>query len=287
MALVILPSSLAAADNDNKEEHLNEDVEISNEQIVNNLKGIIKPQAPEVKDDKEVITVNHGATKTVQLLRNEVKRKQGKDIDISVSDQAEDQNEYDLQELVHDAYDAAFNGQLEVAAMLYKKALSLDKQNVNIQYSLATVYHKLNDFSQAKKYYNNVLSVNPKYFKALNNLLVLLGQENPAKALQSLRELAQINPSYSPLQAQIGMLLVNIGDYAEAERHLKKAVMLDPNVPQYKYNLAVLYDRTQQNKLALQLYRSLSNDALRGLIIPTSTNILNNRIARLAGKNAY
>ncbi len=274
--LALLPTGTALAQD-------NEQVtEISNEDLMYNLRKSITPRV--TNDDKEPINIKHGAIKNIQLMRNEVKQKKGKDIDINVYDQAEDEDAFAVDELVHDAYEAAFSGQLEVATMLYRKALAVDNQNTNIQYSLATVYHKLNDLSQAKKYYNQVLSANPKYFKALNNLLGLLGQENPSKALQNLHELAKINPSYSPLQAQIGMILVNQGDYPTAEKHLRKAVMLDPNVPQYKYNLAVLYDRTKKDKLALQLYKSLSQDAYMGMDIPTSLENLNNRISRLTSR---
>jgi tetratricopeptide (TPR) repeat protein len=250
----------------------------SNTDLVQSISEAIKP-APLTYDSGEVININHGRSRVdVNLNSGSEQQKFGKGIRINVSESPEDEEEYLLEDYVNEAYDAALVGQLEVAAFLYKKALEIDKNNLSIKYSLATIYHKQNEYEQAKRFYNSVLTADPKHFKALNNLLALMGQENPHKALADLQELAQINPSYSPLQAQIGIVLLELGDIKAAEEHLRKAVMLDPVVPQYRYNLALLYERMRKPKLALQLYNSLLQDYYRGMEIPISSSVLQKKI---------
>lgn len=273
--LCLIVINLAEADDATQ---LPADNNISNADLIQNITKAIKPE-PLAQGSNEVIIVDHGRSRmNVNLNSGGGQQKFAKDISINVSESPEDEEGYLLEDYINEAYDAALVGQLEVAAFLYKKALEIDKNNLSIKYSLATIYHKQNEYEEAKKFYNSVLTADPKHFKALNNLLALMGQENPQKALADLQELAQINPSYSPLQAQIGIVLLELGNIKAAEEHLRKAVMLDPVVPQYRYNLALLYERMHKPKLALQLYNSLLQDHYRGMEIPISSGALQKKI---------
>jgi Tfp pilus assembly protein PilF len=172
---------------------------------------------------------------------------------ISVSEK--DDHELSSNELLSSAYQALMVGHYEAAAVLYKKAVAQDPNNVNAIYALGTIYQKQQDLELAKQYYTQVLSQQPSHQKALNNFLTILSADKPEAALHELLELEQVMPNFAPIKAQIGLVYAAMNDYTQGERYIRYALSLSPQEGIYKYNLAVLYDKMQKPQLAIKFYQ--------------------------------
>jgi Flp pilus assembly protein TadD len=187
-------------------------------------------------------------------------------------------------ELMNKGYNAAMLGQYEAAVVLYKDALMVKPDDPTLLYSLGAVYQKLRQYSQAKDCYKQVLSINPTNKKALQNFLSAISEVSPEEAFKELKELEQVNPHYSPVLAQIGMLYAKKGEYNDAEKYLRKAIILAPNEILYKYNLAVMYDKSGNHKVASKLYQLVLDAGEKGVALPQISKSIKQRIEFLKSK---
>jgi len=186
-----------------------------------------------------------------------------------------------LSEIKNKAYKAALGGQIEAAIQLYKQALSVEPNNTNTIFALGSLYHHMHQVDDAKKMYKKVLEVDPSHAKAINNYIALMSEDSPNIALKELRELEQSNPEYAPVLAQIGMIYAKLQRYQEGEIYLRRAIAAAPEIINYRFNLAVLYDKAGAYDAAVKLYRQTAFAYGVGSSIPQSLDSINKRIAYL------
>lgn len=179
-----------------------------------------------------------------------------KDIKLSKKDAQILEKEADnVEYLLDKAYSAARLGSIETALFYYGRALKIEPDNINALFSVGSLYQKLRDYPKARKVYERVLELDPKNETTLNNYLALIADDNPNSALSKLYALERVNPNYSPVKEQLGLVLMKLGQISAAEKYLQKAAAMSPNIPHYKYNLALFYDKLEQYKLALAYYK--------------------------------
>ena len=166
------------------------------------------------------------------------------------------------------AYDALMVGDSEGAVEIYQSVLAIEPRNQDALFGLAATYQRAGETDKARLLYVELLKINPQHREALNNFLMILSQENPQAALYEMQKLAQRNPDFSPLIAQIAMLYEKLGEHALARREMLRAIQLSPENLVYKYNLAVMLDRQNQSADAIALYQLLIDASLRGEAIP-------------------
>ena len=117
-----------------------------------------------------------------------------------------DNFEHEIKEKENIAYNAALIGQYEVAIQLYKDILKDDPKNSYVKFSLAVAYQNLNQYSQAKTIYNELLSANPDNKQdIISNLLSILVDESPKEAVYFLTRLATQNQSSPYIMAQLAL----------------------------------------------------------------------------------
>lgn len=83
-------------------------------------------------------------------------------------------------------YDLEKTGMRDNAIIAYKSALQRWPNDIDILFALANAYYHSNKFTAAEKYYRKLLSIEPLYPLALNNLSDLLchtGKRNEAMAI--------------------------------------------------------------------------------------------------------
>lgn len=205
---------------------------LSEAKILENIKKAIKPV-----ELKESITPGSGK--------------------INASSKSSDDTNENIYTLTSQAYKAAQIGQLEAAVMLYKKALKLEPDNTYVLFSLGAAYQALHQYEDAKNTYGQLLAIDSNNQQAINNYLSLVAKISPARALKYLQELEKVNNNFSPVKAQIGMIYANIGEYALAESYLRKAITISPEIINYRYNLAILYDKMDRYNEAIHIYKQV------------------------------
>lgn len=102
---------------------------------------------------------------------------------------------------------------------LYDKALSLQKSGRILE---------------AKKLYEAVITLDPGYLEALNNLGVIYIHDNDFNAAREiLNKAVRLNPSYVEPYYNLACLYAVKGDIGQGLDYLKKAISLDENVKEW------------------------------------------------------
>ncbi len=184
------------------------------------------------------------------------------------------------------AYTSLMGGESSVAIDTYKNILSSEPSNEDALFGLASTYHRLGDIEHARPYYATLLKLNPNHRDGLNNFLALISDESPQEALAELERLEQRNPDFSPIPAQQAVLLERLGYVDKARDKILRAIELAPANLTYKYNLAIMMDKTGNYAEASALYRLLIDAALNGEKIPAPAASLQKRLNYIAAIRA-
>jgi tetratricopeptide (TPR) repeat protein len=105
------------------------------------------------------------------------------------------------------------------------------------------------------RFYVRILQVNPRHGAAQGALIGLMGRANPVESESRLKQLISREPS-AFLHFILGNLYADQSLWAQAQQAYFQAHHLEPDNPDYAYNLAVGLDHISQRKLALDFYRS-------------------------------
>jgi tetratricopeptide (TPR) repeat protein len=184
--------------------------------------------------------------------------------------------------VMKDAYDALQFGQIETAIEFYKKATAENPGDTKAMFGLATAYHMAGQRSEAKATYKKIINENPNYSQAVNNYIVLVGEEGGDGAINELRGLMQKNPNYALIPAQMGSIYFKKLDMKQAAEYYSMAVALDPANNNYKYNLARIFDKMGAYERARSLYGELIDDAFKGGVIPVDVDDLRDRYMEIS-----
>ncbi len=176
-------------------------------------------------------------------------------IDIQVSQKPKLLIDIDVRKKEKIAYNAYLSGQYEVAIEIYKQILETEPNNNYAKYSLAIIYQKMHQSYEAKSLYLELIknhSENKEQIIA--NLLEIIAEESPYDAIYLLSRLSTQNPDSAYFYAQSGLLYEKLNDYENAILNLEKAAKKDEKRLDYRYNLAIIYDKNKNYKKAIENY---------------------------------
>ena len=112
---------------------------------------------------------------------------------------------------------------------------------LNELFRSAIYNHKNKNFTEAKKLYEKILSINPSFLKAKNNLgLVFLAENDFLNAKKIFQEVIEINPKTISAQYSLGFISKKLGDYENSTKFFKKVIKINPNQPNANYNLGLI-----------------------------------------------
>ena len=156
------------------------------------------------------------------------------------------------------AYNATLNGQYEVAVELYKQVVAAEPNNNYALFSLATIYQKIGQLRQAKAIYYQLLQNNPENKEEIiSNILSTLAEESPRDALYLLARLSSSHPQSPYILVQTALAYSSVKNYDKASELLRRAIALDPDRLDYKYNLAINYDKAGDYEKAFTAYQEI------------------------------
>lgn len=160
----------------------------------------------------------------------------------------------DTRDTLAGGFDALVRGNYAAALNAYDAVLAQDPGSVSALSGRAAALHKLGMTMEARAAYQQVLAREPDNREALTNMIALIGDADPAGALSELERLQTVAPDFSPIPAQMGMLLARQGRTGEALGALRRAVALSPENALYHYNMAVVSDRAGRTADAARSY---------------------------------
>jgi Flp pilus assembly protein TadD len=152
------------------------------------------------------------------------------------------------------AWEALRRGQFDQAQALYQRVEETDPQNVDVQLGLAAIAMQRGGTELAIEHYSRALELEPRNPTAQAGLISLLGQADPQLSESRLKQLIAREPSAN-LYFALGNLYAQAAQWAQAQQAYFQAYQLQPDNPDYAYNLAVGLEHLSQPKLALTYYR--------------------------------
>ena len=164
------------------------------------------------------------------------------------------EKKYDLYDKAHQSL---ASGQYEVAIVLYESILKKYHKDEFALIGLASTYHRLGDLKSARMFYIKALELFPNNMSAVNNFLILLGQESPGESLDELLKLDRVFHNNHVLKAQISYLYARQGNYEESLKYINTALRLKQDSVRYLYNKAVIMDHLGDVEGAKEIYNAM------------------------------
>jgi len=171
-----------------------------------------------------------------------------------VSNRPADSGRAALSPGIADAYEALQAGKLDQAESRYRAVLQADAQNVDALLGLATIALRRGNAQQAIGFYEQALQIEPRNTVAQAGMIDIIGQADPQMSETHLKQLIAREPS-AFLYFSLGNLYARQSAWPTAQAAYFQAYNLQPDNPDYAYNLAIGLEHLEQPKLALTYYR--------------------------------
>jgi Tfp pilus assembly protein PilF len=152
-------------------------------------------------------------------------------------------------------YAAYQSGDLATARREYERALAADLRNRDALLGLAAVDIRSGSYASAEHYYLKVLESDPRDPDANAGMVSLRGRADPVQSESRLKTLIASQPEAAPLHFMLGNQLAVQSRWAEAQQEYFRAVTIEPENPDYAFNLAVSLDHMRQAKPAVEHYQ--------------------------------
>ena len=153
------------------------------------------------------------------------------------------------------AYSALTAGNLESAQRLYSQQVTSDPRDIEAQLGLAAIAIQQGDRDTATRHYVKVLELDPRNTIAQAGLINMVGSADPLSAETRVKQLIARDPTAAYLHFTLGNTYIDQKRWPDAQQAFFQAYHLQPDNPDYAYNLAVALEHIGQAKLALDFYR--------------------------------
>ena len=141
--------------------------------------------------------------------------------------------------------------QFEKAIAQADKALKINPQHADALLVRAAAKFRWRKLDEVAPELDKILKFNPNHLQALSMMASLhVRRRDEDKAQSFIRRIQAINPAYAQLHEDIGDWLSSARQYAQAEKHYKKAMEMAPELAGPVTSLGKLYMQTGQEKLA-------------------------------------
>jgi choline-sulfatase len=143
----------------------------------------------------------------------------------------------------------------EEAAVELRKCLELNPHFDQAMLGLARALIFQGKVDEARQWTNNAIQFNPDNYRAWYQLAFIDARSDKKAAIADDEKAVSIQPSFAPLQRDLGILQYQEGDFAEAAIHLARAVELGSNDADLHNSLGICYSRTDRLPQAIESYK--------------------------------
>lgn len=125
-------------------------------------------------------------------------------------------------------------GKFDEALHSLSRAVGLNPENANAYFSLAIVYHNMNELSAAYDNYSKAIEANPKMIDAyFNRAQTILAEENPGEirlnmALNDFQKAGELDSKFIDAFYYSAVVQKKLKDYKGALKNLDKVLAIDP-----------------------------------------------------------
>ncbi|MBU0701302.1 tetratricopeptide repeat protein, partial [bacterium] len=128
-----------------------------------------------------------------------------------------------------------------------------------VHYKLGTVFENQKMYDKAIEKYQTVLSMNPDFVMACNNLAYLLAEQGKdlKNALKLAEKANKLFPNRPEIMDTVGWVYYKHKDYKNAVEMLEKANKLNANNPFIQYHLGASYYHTGKKDEAKKMFEDV------------------------------
>jgi arylsulfatase A-like enzyme/Tfp pilus assembly protein PilF len=151
-------------------------------------------------------------------------------------------------------------GRKDAAIAAYQQALSLDDRHENAAFALALAYKQDERLDAAESGFERVLQMNPRSTKAQWQLADIgMRRGNFARAEQFLSSALATNVDRPPFLLKLGESQIELAKHDAAEKNLREALRLKPDLRMANYDLGVLFEARGDTAKAAAAYEAELN----------------------------
>jgi len=227
-----------------------------------------------VASEKAIVSLADPPVETVVIRNNEA-------TGISVSRQPATLVPVDP--LLMQAYEALQQGNLVQARDLYQQVLLAEPRSVDALLGLGAIAWKEGRIEETGQRYQRVLELEPRNPYAQAGLIAIIGGADPQASESRLRQLIAREPS-AFLYFTLGNLYADQGQWPGAQQAYFQAFQLQPDNPDYAFNLAVGLEHIGQIRPALDYYRKALDLSFRKGRANFDQNLAIERVGQLSAR---
>ncbi len=157
--------------------------------------------------------------------------------------------------LLTEAYTALNAGNLDASQRLYNQMLRSDPGSIDALLGLAAIATQQGNGDEATRRYLKVLELDPRNALAQAGLIGILGRADPQSSETRVKQLITREPAAAYLHFALGITYIDQKRWPDAQQAFFQAHQLQPDNPDYAFNLAVALEHIGQPKAALGFYR--------------------------------
>lgn len=170
-----------------------------------------------------------------------------------------------IKNMINEANQALEIGHAEAGIKILQEALTIDADNQHVLQILAIFFYNKKQYKNAIDTYKKLLIKGQGNNNILNNYIITLSSESPIRAISEIKTLYNLYPTLHIIPAQLGMLNSKIGNLHQAIYYYTEAIKKEPRID-YRYNVAVLLDRSNDRENALMMYKEIARLFSNGLV---------------------
>ncbi len=155
---------------------------------------------------------------------------------------------------IANAYQLLQDGRLEDARRAYEKLRALEPRNPDVLLGLALIAQRQGRNDEAVQHYLKALEVDPKNAFAQASLTGMVARADPLAAETKFKSLIAQQPA-AYLYFGLGNVYAALSRWNEAQSAYFEAQRLEPESPDYAFNLAVSLEHINQPRAALDYYQ--------------------------------
>jgi len=179
-------------------------------------------------------------------------------------------------------------GDIFMARKMYREAVDVYKpgsvKSAVLANKTGIAYHQMLDLSNAKKYYEKAIKLDPKYAEAINNLgAVYYAVKSYRRSVEQYKRALRYSPDSASILSNLGTAYFARKQYQDASVAYERALALDPEVfekrsngagtvlqersieerAKFHYYIAKTYAKSGSNDLALQYIRKALEEGFK------------------------
>lgn len=181
------------------------------------------------------------------------------------------------------AYEALQQGDFARARGLYEQVWQADPRNLDALLGLAAIATRNSESTLALRYYQSALELDPRNAYAQAGLLSIVGGADPGATESQIKLLIAREPS-ALLYFGLGTLYAEQGQWPSAQQAYFQAYQLQPDNPDYAFNLAVGLEHMGQPRAALDYYRKALDLSFRRGRANFDQNLVIERVGQLSSR---